>query len=331
MMNMTAGLDNDPSFQKPEAKTLNDFFVKTAADEAVLRSQYPQVEAVLKQYGVPALVLKRYMEARSELQSRVDFSIDLYRKYADPATGTTTQDPLPLPGFDHPSGVAALMALPDAQIVTADQVLADRSGYALLQTTGDDQNVAGLGFPVVLVAALPWIIKGIVVCGVLLVGGLSAKMIIDSVTGNEARVAFQANQLAVQQNYANVWDVATQVLYKCIGASPTSDKVVACWDDIAKRFPDLVKSIPTPSPPSSFGFFGKLLLLAGAGAAVVGGVWFFRRYQAKKAMGGMGHRSTEKEYDTEVDEDDDRPPPRKRGSNGKSRRRSNRPEAPRGI
>lgn len=326
---------NDPVLQKPEAKILNDFFVKTAADEAILRGQMPRVDAVLKQYGVPALVLKRYMDARAELQGRVDFSIGLYRKYVDPAMGTTTPDPLPLPGFalntgsglgaaDDAAGVAALMALPDAQIVTAADVMVDRTGYSLLQTSsGDSETVAGLGNP----ALVAWIVYGVVISYVLLAGGVAATIIIKALNNTEAQVAFQATQMKIQENYAAVWNVATQVLNKCIGASPTSAQVTACWNDISARFPELVKSIPKAEAPSNFGFFSKLMLLAGAGAAIYVGVWFFRRHQAKKATGAMERSSRfshDEEYDIDGDAPERRPSSRTRPSNGSGQRRPSR-------
>ena len=279
------------------AQTVAGYFKKTAKDDQILRLMQPQIAAMLSYGGVPAAVLANYMDARAECAGRMTSIFDMVHRYADPTTGTTTPDPKPLPGFvlraavpsstlgdaigvaDTASGgfrtlpAAQVVAPEDVLVLTADDVAAVDANTDL--STVLQQPPSTLGE----VAVETIIFTGLLIAGILL-SGYAVSLVIDSITGAEAKKAHEATEQMIQSNAATMWVSAQRLLAQCVGtvsATPTDEQratIKACWVSIVEKMPQLLAAIPkhTPAPDGGLGFFGKILVYGGAivGTAVVG-------------------------------------------------------------
>lgn len=269
-----------------KAQVLTEFFRKVESDEKILRSKFPQISGILAAGSVPAAVLQNYMIARDDVQSRMAFSRDLMRQYADPKTGQSTPDPIPLPAFGvRTQGLQGslgdalddLRKLAPSTLVRGRDVVVNAPSVPATQANAGDQ----LGNPLIIIA---------VIGATLIVTSIVASFIIDAANEKQVKLAEQAVELEKQKNFARIWDTAQALIAQCVGNNPTSDVIAKCWDTVAQRFPEIVKAIPDHkfSSGQGMGFFQKLGMVAVAGGVVVGGIWAYRRWGRRRGGASEG-------------------------------------------
>ncbi len=238
------------------------FLRQLQADEQRLRRCHEEIAQAASIGGIPAGILYNYEDAATDWEKHVQFLYGLVQKYVDPAYGTKTLGPVPLPHFTttrSPETFTRTTVLPSTDV----QVLPCPHG------SGE------LGNPI--------IIALVIIAGIVITAYMYERIVLAR-NDTEVRVAQEYVERQKQATFAKMWDTASRAVISCMGPQPTAERVNQCWGTVVARMPALAQTIPVPQhapPPPGTSFLGIVIGTVLFAGAIVGGVWLFRRWKAK--------------------------------------------------